>query len=70
MIYKVSYVVQTGDYPGGIKNEDQYPQPGMKVRIGLQDFEIVEVHDIMPPRDNFQFLHAMVKPLEEDTAHV
>lgn len=70
MIYKVSYVVLNGEYPGGIKNEDQYPQPGMKVRIGRGEFEVVEVHAILPPRDNFQFLHATVRPLTDHPAQV
>ncbi|MCU0495946.1 MAG: hypothetical protein MUF87_01190 [Anaerolineae bacterium] len=66
MIYKVSYVVQGGEYPGGIKNEEVYPQPGAHVKIGPMTFEIVEVHEIIPPRDDFQFLHATVKPVTED----
>lgn len=64
MIYKVSYVVIGGEYPGGIKNEVDRPQPGDIVRIGLMEFEVVEVHEIMPPRDDFQFLHATVRPVE------
>lgn len=63
MIYKVSYVVQGGEYPGGIKNVEEVPKPGSTVQIGLMVFEVVEVHEIMPPRDDFQFLHATVKPL-------
>jgi hypothetical protein len=70
MIYKVSYVVANGEFPGGIKNEEHYPTPGMKVKIGRMEFEVVEVHAILPPRDNFQFLHATVQPFEEDTAQV
>lgn len=70
MIYKVSYVVESGDAPGGIKNEEKYPQPGTKVRIGRIEFEVVDVHAIMPPRDNFQFLLATVKPLEDEPAPV
>lgn len=66
MIYKVSYVVLNGEYPGGIKNEEAAPQPGTKVRIGRTEFEVIEVHSIMPPRENFQFLHATVKPVEEN----
>ena len=65
MIYKVSYVVQGGEYPGGIKNEETKPQPGAKVQIGPMLFEVVEVHEIIPPRDDFQFLHATVKPLQQ-----
>ncbi len=64
MIYKVSYVVSGGDYPGGIKNETERPQVGAVVQIGRMKFEVTEVHEIIPPRDDFQFLHATVKPLE------
>lgn len=64
MIYKVSYVVQGGEYPGGIKNEYERPEVGTKVQIGPMEFEITEIHEIMPPRDDFQFLHATVKPVE------
>jgi hypothetical protein len=63
MIYKVSYVVQGGDYPGGIKNVEEPPKPGSTVQLGLMTFKIVEVHEIMPARDDFQFLHATVIPL-------
>lgn len=63
MIYKVSYVVQGGEYPGGIKNDETRPEIGSTVQIGRMLFEVVEVHEIMPPRDDFQFLHATVKPL-------
>lgn len=65
MIYKVSYVVQGGEFPGGIKNEYERPEVGMTVQIGPNKFEILEVFEIMPPRDDFQFLHATVKPLKE-----
>ena len=65
MIYKVSYVVQGGEYPGGIKNEEDRPQIGATVQIGPMLFEVVEVHEIIPPRDDFQFLHATVKPLHK-----
>jgi hypothetical protein len=65
MIYKVSYVVQGGEYPGGIKNQSDKPKAGDTVLIGPMRFEIVEVFEMMPPRDDFQFLHATVKPLKE-----
>jgi hypothetical protein len=63
MIYKVSYVVQGGEFPGGIKNEYERPEIGKTVQIGPYEFEVVEIHEIMPARDDFQFLHATVKPL-------
>ena len=65
MIYKVSYVVESGDLPGGIKNETNMPEVGKKVKIGPHTFEIIEVFEIMPPREDFQFLHATVRPVED-----
>ena len=65
MIYKVSYVVSGGNYPGGIKNENERPQVGAVVQIGRVKFKVMEVHEIIPALDDFQFLRATVKPLEE-----
>ena len=67
MIYKVSYVVVGGDFPGGIKNESEKPKVGDVVQIGRIKFKVTEIHEIIPPRDDFQFLHATVKPLTEDS---
>lgn len=64
MIFKVSYVVRDGTLPGGIKNEQQRPHVGTIVRIGPNQFEVVEVHEVMPPRGDFLYLHATVEPLE------
>lgn len=66
MIYKVSYVVQGGEYPGGIKNQVTKPEAGGLVQIGLKMFEIVEVQEMMPPDDDFQFLHATVRPANRE----
>jgi len=63
MIYKVSYVVLGGKSPGGIKNQYERPKVGDHVRLGRGSFEITEVLEILPPRDDFQFLHATVKPV-------
>ncbi|NWF68498.1 MAG: hypothetical protein HXY40_05380 [Chloroflexi bacterium] len=62
MIYKVSYVVQGGEYPGGIKNESERPKVGDIVQVGPMMFEVMEIQEIMPPRDDFQFLHATIRP--------
>ena len=67
MIYKVSYVVQSGEYPGSIKNEYEEPKVGARVMIGPVECEIVEVHQIMPPRGDFTFLHVTVVPVERLT---
>ena len=65
MIYKVSYVVQHGEYPGSIKNEDSEPKVGDRVKIGPVECEITEIHQIMPPRGDFLFLHATVIPVDK-----
>lgn len=65
MIYKVSYVVQSGEYPGSIKNEDTEPQVGDRVMVGPVECEIIEVLQIMPPRGEFTWLHATVVPVEK-----
>jgi hypothetical protein len=68
MIYKVSYVEETGQYPGGIKNESHLPEIGNHVQIGPRTFEIVLITEILPPRENFQYLQATVRLLEGETA--
>ncbi len=70
MIYKVSYVVQGGEYPGGIRNQIDAPEVGEVVKIGPMQFEVIEVFEIMPPREDFQFLHATVKPVREKATSV
>ncbi len=64
MIYKVSYVILGGKHKGGIKNQAERPKVGDEVRFGRGVYEIIEVKEIMPPRDDFQFLHATAKPVE------
>ena len=66
MIYKVSYVVQSGEYPGSIKNEEHEPRVGDRVMVGPVECEIIEIHQIMPPRGDFLFLHATVMPAERE----
>ncbi len=65
MIYKVSYVILGGQHPGGIKNQNERPQVGDRVRFGRQTFEVVEVSEIMPARGEFAFLHATAKPISK-----
>ena len=65
MIYKVSYVILGGKHKGGIKNQYERPQVGDHVRWGRSSYEVIEVMEIMPPRDDFQFLHATARPLEK-----
>ncbi len=64
LIYKVSYVILGGKHLGGIKNQAERPKVGDHVRFGRITYEVTEVKEIMPPRDDFQFLHATAKPLD------
>jgi hypothetical protein len=64
MIYKVSFVVQGGTHPGGIQNLNERPEVGDKLKLGNNEFEIVEVLEIIPPRENFAYLHATCKSAE------
>jgi hypothetical protein len=34
--------------------------------LGAQDFVVEEVIDLIPPRGDFQYLHATVKPPEDE----
>ena len=60
-IYKVSYVVRGEDHPGAILNMDHPPKVGDRVHIGTREFTVVEVVELIPPREEFHFLHATVK---------
>jgi hypothetical protein len=64
MIYKVSYVIADKSHPGAIVNLDAPPQVGDEVQIGDGAFEVVEVVELMPPQDDFAFLHVTCRPLE------
>ena len=63
MIYKVSFVVQGGTHPGGIQNLDERPHLGDTLTLGSQEFEIIEVMEIIPPRGDFAYLHATCRPV-------
>jgi hypothetical protein len=63
-IYKVSYVVSGGEHPGAILNTDHRPKKGDVVKLGRKPFQVIEVFDLIPPRGEFRYLHATVKPAE------
>ena len=65
MIYKVSFVVQGGTHPGGIQNLEERPKIGDVLAMGNQQFEIIEVMEIIPPRGDFAYLHATCRPINE-----
>ncbi len=61
-VYKVSCVVIEGDHPGAILNLKQAPEVGNTIELGGDDFTILEVLELMPPRGDFHFLHITCKP--------
>jgi hypothetical protein len=68
MIYTVSYVVTGGKkkYPSGMMNQYERPQVGEYVQLGDSLFVITEVKRMLPPTDDFEFLHATVEPVEQE----
>ncbi len=64
MIYKVSYVV-LGGLPGIIRNQSHPPQVGERIEIGEHLCEVVEVVELLPPQDDYAYLHATCRPVEE-----
>jgi hypothetical protein len=70
MIYKVSYVEENGQYPGGIRNEGRRPEIGDFVQIGPRRFKVILVHEILPPRGDFHYIQATVQYLSEVAAAV
>jgi tRNA U34 5-carboxymethylaminomethyl modifying enzyme MnmG/GidA len=66
MIYKVSYVVVGGGHPGAIANADSPPRVGDHVTLGEQEFEVLDVVELMPPRGGFTFLHATCQLIDSE----
>lgn len=62
VMFKVSYVIVGVDHPGAILTQSVAPKPGDVVKLQKQEFEIIEVFDIVPPRGEFHFLHATCRP--------
>ena len=65
MIYKVSYVIIRGSHPGAIINQDQPPKVGDQIRLNGDPFRITEVVELLPPRENFAYMHATCEPVVE-----
>ncbi len=62
MIYKISYVIIGGQYPGAIVNQDHAPYIGEKVQIGELWYAVQEIKDLLPPQGDFAYLHATCQP--------
>ena len=65
MIYKVSYVVVGKPHLGVIVNLDAPPRVGDRVQLGDEMCEVSEVIDLIPPREDFAYLHVTCRPVEE-----
>lgn len=60
-VYKVSYVVIGSNHPGAIVNRDHEPRIGEHITLGDNEFEVIEVLNLMPPRGEFHYIHATVQ---------
>lgn len=56
MIYKVSYVVEDDSSPGIIRTQPERPQRDDPVIIHGRKFRVVDVAEIIPPKNNEVFL--------------
>jgi hypothetical protein len=66
-VYKVSYVVLSGEHPGAIVNRDSAPLIGELVKLGEYIFEVIEVFELMPPKGNYHYYHATLKISSKET---
>jgi hypothetical protein len=63
--YKLSIVVPGRRDVGGIQNLDKEPQVGDKLLLGREEYEIMSIVELMPPRGNFVYLHATCRPVQK-----
>ena len=63
-IYKISVVVRGRRDIGGIQNLEEEPKVGDILLLGNDRFEIQELVELMPPRGNFVYLHAMCRLIQ------
>lgn len=62
--YKVSIVVPGRRDIGGIQNLEREPKAGDIIVLGKEKFEIIDLAELMPPRGDFAYLHAVCRPVE------
>jgi len=65
VIYKVSCVIKGGSHPGAILNLDTRPSVGKEIQLNGEQFEVIEVAELIPPREGFTYLHVTCRPLQE-----
>ena len=64
--YKVSCVVMGNNHPGTILNLKEAPEVGNTLQLENQEFTILEVVELMPPRGDFHFLHVTCEPKDSE----
>ncbi len=62
-IYKLSIVVPGRRDIGGILNLEKEPKSGDTVLLGREEYKITDLVELMPPRGNFVYLHAICQPV-------
>ncbi|MDT8305068.1 MAG: hypothetical protein RRC07_03950 [Anaerolineae bacterium] len=63
--YKVSYVVEDGSHNGAIIHVDHRPQIGQELRVDGAVFLVLEVEELIPPLDDFGFLHVTCRRVSD-----
>lgn len=62
--YKVSYVITGSDHPGAILSMRDAPRVGETIKLGDDQFEVIEVFELMPPRGDFHYYHATCRMIK------
>ena len=65
-VWKVSYVVKGSSQAGGIINLDHAPKIGEVIKIGSDQFEVLESLELIPPRGDFHYIHATCKLMKSE----
>ena len=65
-VYKLSIVVPGRRDIGGILNLEQKPKSGDIVVLGREQYKIADLVELMPPRGNFVYLHAVCQAAEKN----
>jgi hypothetical protein len=67
-VYKLSIVVPGRRDIGGILNLEKEPKSGDVILLGREEYKIVDIVELMPPRGNFVYLHAICQPVEKNSS--
>jgi hypothetical protein len=62
--YKISYIIQDVEHPGGIVNLNYQPVAGDTIDVGGLLLEVREIFELIPANNDFYYLHATCKIIE------